>query len=137
MKSGSQRDKRFTVLHLCWMCTHRVAVLLGFLLGVVLADVGCVRNVRTANDNFYVINRKTSSIKPTADPNPVLAHANPELSDPATEVLKTQANGGLRAKNLLSNVAILEEENSRISSLLKKAQSDPSNAPVQYELGRA
>ena len=115
-----------------------MAVLLGFLLGVVLADVGCVRNVRTANDNFYVINRKTASTKlPPTDPNPVLAHANPELSDPATEALKTQANGGLRAKSLLSNVAILEEENSRISSLLKKAQSDPSNASVQYELGRA
>ena len=114
-----------------------MAVLLGFLLGVVLADVGCVRNVRTANDNFYVINRKTSSIKPPADPNPVLAHANPQLSDSATEALKTQVNSGPRAKTLHSNVAILEEENSRISSLLRKAQSDPSSASVQFELGRA
>jgi len=126
------------MFHLCGICRYRAAFLLGCLLGVVLADVGCVRRVRTANDNFYVINRKTASTKlPPTDPKPIVAQANPVLSDSATEVLKTQANGGLRAKSLLSNVAILEEENTRISSLLRKAQSDPSNASVQYELGRA
>jgi len=116
---------------------HRAVFLLAFLSVVVLADVACVRKVRAVNDNFYVINRKTSSTKPPAEPDPLLAHANPLPSDSATEALKTQANSRLRPKSLLSNVAILEEENPWISSLLRTAQTDPANGSVHYQLGRA
>jgi tetratricopeptide (TPR) repeat protein len=120
------------------MCRrYRAVFVLALLSGVVLADAACVRNVRAVNDNFYVINRKAPSSKPPAEAHQLRAHANPQLSDSATEALKAQASGQTRPKSVLSNVVILEEENSRISSLLRKAQSDPSNASVQYELGRA
>ncbi|MGH9428920.1 MAG: tetratricopeptide repeat protein, partial [Terriglobia bacterium] len=120
------------------MCSRvRAVFLLAVLSSVVLADVACVRKVRTVNDNFYVINRKTSATKPPAGSDPVLAVANPQLSNSASEALQTQANSGPRPKSLLSNVDILEEENSRISSLLRTVQTGPANAPVHYQLGRA
>lgn len=115
----------------------RAFLLLVFLSGVVLADVACVRKVRTVNDNFYVMNRKTAATKPSAAPSSIPAVATPQLSDAATEVLKVQANSGPRVKSSLSNVGILEEENSQISSLLRAAQTEPENASVHYELGRA
>jgi tetratricopeptide (TPR) repeat protein len=112
-------------------------LLLVFLSGVVLADVACVRKVRAVNDNFYVINRKTSPTRPPAQPDLLPAQANTQLPDSTTEALKTQANSRLRPKSLLSNVVILEEENPGISSLLRTAQTDPANGSIQYQLGRA
>jgi tetratricopeptide (TPR) repeat protein len=120
------------------MCRgYRAVFVLALLSGVVLADTACVRKVRAVNDNFYVINRKTPSSKPPAEPDQLHAHANPQLSDSATEALKAQASGQPRPKSLLSNAMILEEENPTISSLLQTVQTDPANASVHYQLGRA
>jgi len=115
----------------------RAVFLLAVLSSVVLADAACVRKVRTVNDNFYVINRKTGAAKPPAAPDPILAVTTPQLSDSVSEALKIQASSGPRPKSLLSNAEILEEENSTISSLLRKAQTDPANASVHFQLGRA
>jgi tetratricopeptide (TPR) repeat protein len=54
-----------------------------------------------------------------------------------SEAVKTQASAGPRPKSLLSNVGILEEENSLIASLLRKVQTDPENASAHFQLGRA
>src|SRR5690349_101865 len=143
MKSGLQKDKAFTAL--CegasaqgWsvptsvtvnsmrdfgkLRTHtgtvgrllRILQLLAVLSGAILADVACVKNVRTANDNFYVINPKRSSS---------VRSVVPDLVHPSTsvdEASKSQADSGPRPKSVLSNLGILEEENSTISSLLRK-----------------
>jgi len=110
--------------------------LLAVLSSVVLAGPGCVRKVRTVNDNFYVINRKTGATKPPSAPDLVQTDKTLQLSDSASEALKI-ANIGPRPKSSLSNVEILEEENSTISSLLRKVQTDPANATVHFRLGRA
>ncbi len=115
----------------------RAVFLLTVLSSVVLANAACVRKGRTVNDNFYVINRKTSATKPPAAPDPIPAVTTPRLSDSASEALKIQASSGPRPKSLLSNVEILEEENATISSLLQKVQTDPENASVHFQLGRA
>ena len=115
----------------------RSVFLLAVLSSVLLADVACVRKVRTVNDNFYVINRKTGATKPQAAPDPIRTVTTPQLSDSVSEALKIQANSRPRPKSLLSNAEILEEENSTISSLLRKAQTDPADASVHFQLGRA
>ena len=114
----------------------RAVFLLVVVSSVVLADAACVRKVRTVNDNFYVINRKTSATKRPTALDPFLAVTPPPL-DSVSEALKIQASSGPRPKSLLSNAEILEEENSTISSLLRKAQADPMDASVHFQLGRA
>jgi tetratricopeptide (TPR) repeat protein len=106
--------------------------MLAVLSGAILADVACVKNVRTVNDNFYVINRKRSSNMQPVAPDPV-----PHPSASSAETSKSQASSGPRPKSVLSNLGILEEENSTISSLLRKVQSDPANALAHFQLGRA
>ena len=103
----------------------------------ILADVACVRKTRTINDNFYVINRKTSATKLPPVPDPVPTVASPLPSDSTSEAVKTQVSAGPRPKSLLSNVGILEEENSLIALLLRKVQTDPENASAHFQLGRA
>jgi tetratricopeptide (TPR) repeat protein len=98
----------------------RAAFVLAVLSCVVLADAACVRKVRSVNDNFYVINRKTGATRLPAAPDLNLA------------VTTTP-----QPMSMLSNAEILEEENSTISSLLRKAQTDPANASVHFQLGRA
>jgi tetratricopeptide (TPR) repeat protein len=104
---------------------------LAVLSGAILADVACVKNVRTANDNFYVINPKRSSSVRSVVPDPV----HPSTS--VDEASKSQADSGPRPKSVLSNLGILEEENSTISSLLRKVQTDPEDALAHFQLGRA
>src|SRR5215813_1828453 len=112
-------------------------VLSALLLGVVLVDIGCVKKVRTVNDNFYVINRRSGGAKPpaTSGSTPVTTACKSTVS--TTEGLKTQAGSGPRPKSSLSNAEILEEGNSTIAELLRKAQIDPNDPSVQSELGRA
>ena len=101
------------------------------LCSIALADGACVRTVRTTNDSFYIINRKTSSSKRSATPDPTA-----QLSNSAGAAL-TQGSSGPHPKSSLSNVGILEDENPTISSLLGKVQTDPANASVHFRLGRA
>jgi len=108
----------------------RSVLILAALCSIALADGACVRTVRTTNDSFYVINRKVSSNKRSAAPDPTA-----QLSNSAGTAL-TQARGGPHPKSSLSNVGILEDENSAISSLLGKVQTDPANASVHFQLGR-
>jgi len=104
---------------------------------VVAADTACVRNVRTSNDNFYVINRKPSVAKVSQPSAPALPLVTAHLSDPTTESSLIEASRGPRPKNLLSNAEILEEENPTISFFLRKVQAEPTNAAASFELGRA
>jgi tetratricopeptide (TPR) repeat protein len=105
--------------------------------GVVLADVACVRNIRAVNDNFYVLNRKTAAPKPTALPEPGPPVTSRQLSNSKTEGLAVESDSSPRPKSSLSNVGILEQDNPRISSLLREAQIHPGSASIRYQLGRA
>ena len=115
----------------------RVALGLIALSILILADVACVRKSRTINDNFYVINPKTRATKLPSVPDPAPTVASPPLSDSTSEAVKIQASAGPRPKSSLSNVGILEEENSLIASLLQTVQADPANASAHFRLGRA
>ena len=115
----------------------RVALGLIVLSIFILADVACVRKTRTINDNFYVINRKTTPTKLPPVPDPVPTVASPPPSDSTSEAVETQASAGPRPKSSLSNVGILEEENSLIASLLRRVQTDPADASAHFQLGRA
>ncbi len=115
----------------------RAAFFASLLASIVVADTACVRNVRTANDNFYVINRKAGVAKVSRPSAPTLPVVTPQLSDATKEALPIQASRAPRPKSLLSNAEILEEENSRISFLLRKVQGEPSNGAASFELGRA
>ena len=120
-----------------WQQVTRAGFFGALLSLVVMADTACVRNVRTVNDNFYVINRKAGVAKISAAPAPTLPPpATQQLSD-SKDVLSIQPSRGPRSKNLLSNAEILEEENSKISFFLRKAQEEPTNAVASFELGRA
>ena len=99
---------------------------------IVLIEMACVRNVRTLNDNFYVLNHKAGTKRPSLAPSPTPAVAPPSPSNSAV-----QPSSGPRPKSLLSNTGILEEEDPTISSLVRKAKADPADASVQFELGRA
>src|SRR5215510_1981824 len=99
-------------------------VLSALLVGVVLVDIGCVKKVRTVNDNFYVINRRSGGAKPPAASGSTSVAAS-QSKGSANEALKTQAGSGPRPKSSLSNAEILEEGNSTIAELLRKAQADP------------
>jgi len=114
----------------------RSALLMSLLAGIVFACTGCVRKSRTLNDNFYVLSRQPGAARHAA-PDPATHGTTQESSDPASESLKVQVRNGARPKSLLSNVGILEEENSAISSLMRQAEDDPSNASVHFQLGRA
>jgi len=116
---------------------HQVALGFMALSTLILADVACVRKSRTINDNFYVINNKTSATKLPPVPDPVPTVASPPPSDSTSEAVKTQATAGPRPKSSLSNAGILEEENSLIASLLRTVQTDPANASAHFQLGRA
>ena len=115
----------------------RAALLVPLLFLVVVADTACVRNVRTSNDNFYVINRKAGVAKVSTPSAPALPLVTPQLSDPTTESSLIHASRGPRPKSLLSNAEILEEGNPAISFLLRKVQAEPANAEASFELGRA
>jgi tetratricopeptide (TPR) repeat protein len=114
----------------------RSLVLLALLLGVVLVDIGCVKKVRTVNDNFYVINRRSGGAKSPAASSPTPVATVSQSTGSASEALKSQVGSGPRPKSSLSNTEILEEGNSTIAALLRKAQTDPHDASLQSELGR-
>ena len=104
---------------------------------IVFGSTACVRNVRTANDNFYVINRKVGVTKASTPSGPTFPLVSPQLPDATAQTLPGQASTAPRPKSSLSNAEILEEEDSRISFLLRKTQAEPTNAAASFELGRA
>src|SRR5688572_17924735 len=106
----------------------RAALLIPLLFLVVVVDTACVRNVRTSNDNFYVINRKAGVAKVSKPSAPALPLVTPQLSDPTTESSLIHASVGPRPKSLLSNAEILEQGDPTISFFLRKVQAEPANA---------
>ncbi|MCI0422976.1 MAG: tetratricopeptide repeat protein [Acidobacteria bacterium] len=104
--------------------------------GLVLMTGACVHKIRAVNDNFYVINRSGKPPKLSFTHDLRLAPKSPRPLD-SIETSESQASSRPRPKSLLSNAEILEDENSEMAALLRKVKSDPANAGVHSQLGRA